>query len=599
MDGISEVKDKINIVDYIGGYVQLKRTGKNFKGLCPFHKEKSPSFIVTEELQRYKCFGCGKSGDIFNFVMDYEGLEFGEALKLLAEKAGVELKVDPQFKLAKSSTDNIERVNNLAATFYHNLLMNHDYGKISRAYLKKRNLTPEIIREFKLGYSPNSWDSLSKTLIKREYKPDDLVKAGLARYKKNGTEVYDVFRTRLIFPLVDYLGKTVGFAGRSLLEGQIPKYLNTQETPLYHKEKFLYGLHLSKKHIHEKDAAIIVEGYFDMISLYQHGFKNVVASSGTALTSGQLGLIKRLSTNIILVFDGDAAGVQAAIRGIDVVQNAGLNLKIVTLPSDVKDPDELMQKEPMRFHECLDRALPVWDFYFSYVSKTYKFDDVYEKKRASDFLLGIISQISDEVLKNQYIKKFATMFEVSEEAAVAQLNKTPDKVVTRFERQESERAEGKTTEKAVLSPDLYLMYLLFHSPAGDIYENISRVEPEYLGQEELKELYKAFEEHLSSGQESVDIKAFYDKLPEYNPDIHKMFERIYLVDISTNLEDHSVFESEFRITLRRVQFNYLNRKIKEKSKELKMAENSKNLDLSKNLQDEINIYISKLKELKA
>src|SRR3990167_11379259 len=262
MDTVSEIKQKLNIVDVIGSYVSLKKAGRSYKVLCPFHKEKSPSFIVSEDIQHYRCFGCGKSGDIFNFLMDYEGLEFKEALNILAEKAGVEVKASSgEFsKNQRDENEKLLKMNEITASLYANLLNKHPLGKNALVYLKKRGISAEIIKEFQLGYAPNSWDSLSKALIKENFTHEELDKSGLARFRKNNQDTYDLFRARLMIPLIDHLGRIVGFAGRALLKDQNPKYINSPETLLYHKEKFLYGLYYSKKYIADNDCAIIVEG---------------------------------------------------------------------------------------------------------------------------------------------------------------------------------------------------------------------------------------------------------------------------------------------------------------------------------------------------
>lgn len=609
MDTINEIKQKLNIVDIIGAYVPLKKAGKSYKGLCPFHKEKSGSFIVSEDIQHYRCFGCGKSGDMFTFLMEYEGLEFKEALNILAEKAGVEVQANSGdfSKSQKEDTDRLLKINEIAADLYSNLLTKHPLGKNPLIYLKKRGIDPEIIKEFRLGYAPNSWDSLSKELVKQKFSAEELDKSGLARFRKDNKNTYDLFRARLMIPLIDHLGRIVGFVGRALLKDQAPKYVNSPETLLYHKEKFLFGLNFAKKHITSKSGVIIVEGQFDMISLYQHGYKNVVASSGTALTPAQVNLLKRYTSNLYFLFDADEAGVKASLRGAEVAEPLGVNISVIILGNDVKDPDELMQKDPKRFKECFEKALPLWDFYFYYVSKNYNFDNVFERKAASEFLLTIINKINDKVIQSKYIKKFSEVFEVKEDVVVSQLSTVPNEVkfVSKPTYEERQIAQNNTPKPVKIASkasklELYLIYLLLNADVKTAKIMDSLVKEEHFDSEEPKKLLDFYREVFNeTTAKNIDIKAFYARILAYDKNLADMFEETYLADNSASFVTNDALLKEFKATLNRIKMSFHRKHIKELTLKLKKYEASNEIDKQRECQLEINKHTEEIRLLES
>ncbi len=595
MNNIDRVKEKIDIVDLVSTYVPLKRSGRNYKGLCPFHNEKTPSFMVSPELQIFKCFGCGKGGDIFKFIMEIEGVDFPEALKILADKAGVTLDYESseKYKKEKSIKQKIIEINTITERYYHLLLTKHKYGKKARDYLKNRNVTEEMIKEFELGYAPNSWSALTKFLQKKGYSKDDIVLAGLAKYKNNKKDTYDVFRARLMFPLKDHLDRVVGFSARALLSNQEPKYINSPETPVFHKDQFLYGLNLAKTHIKQEKKAIIVEGQFDMISPYQKGVKNIVASMGTALTTRQAGLIKRYADTVILMLDSDTAGVTAALRGIEAIKMQELNIFVVQLPKKYKDPDELAQESISKLKDLITDAMPIWDFYFKYASEMYNFDDVYQRQKASIFLLQKIKQIDDKVMQAEYIKKFAELFDVDEETVISQLQKvknTPTKIDPNAKILNDDvevKIDAIVKESGIKNADIsevYLLVLLLQLEPNDIKLVITQVEPKYFETEELKQLFTLLQDSVKT-EENLDVKEFYDKLQDNYPEVHKVFENIYLSDVwelrlsspssqSNNLNSSSFeyIEKDIVSTIRRLKRNFHERKLNEIAKAQKKAE---------------------------
>lgn len=577
MDAVAEVKEKIDIADFIGKYVQLKRTGKNYKGLCPFHNEKTPSFIVSPDIQRYRCFGCAKSGDIFNFVMDYEGMEFGEALKFLADKAGVEVKEikNPQYDKQKEINKKVLEINTLALKFYNYLLTKHKAGEFARNYLRERGITQKTIDTFYLGYAPNAWDELSKFLKKKKYTDVQLVMAGICKPRKTSSTTYDIFRNRITFPFIDHLGRPVGFSARALEKDQNPKYINSPETPVFKKEKFLFGLNLAKKYIKEDGQVIIVEGMMDMISLYQNGYQNVVASGGTALTPGQINLLKRYTDTILLIFDNDAAGQEAMLRGVHVVKDAALNIKIGVLPADIKDPDDLMKSDPEKFKQIKKDSLPIWDFYIKFALKKYNIDSTFERKNAYNFLISAFSQIPDNVTKSKYVKKLIDLFEMAEQQILKDLQ-NPELINPAMSQSQSNTSNPIKPEQTpfgsykIRYPEAYFLSLLLQldKTAMEVYFN--EVPKDLFIDPIVLKIYEALKSEFH--QKGFEIKTFYDKLISSYPETNSLFERIYLLDSADFSDNSLVLQKELASTLKRLKQEFYKRELKKLSLAIRKAE---------------------------
>ncbi|MDR0764361.1 MAG: DNA primase [Synergistaceae bacterium] len=355
-DDINEIKSRIDIVDLIGGYVKLKRAGKNFLGLCPFHSEKTPSFNVSPDRQTFHCFGCGKGGDIFSFVMETEGLGFREALSALAERAGVTLGSPGEVAAAASAKKDIRGALEAARDFFRSSLEGPG-GEAARAYLARRNIAPQDASRFSLGWSPPSWDALSKYLSSKGFDNKTVIGAGLAAQGERG--VYDRFRGRVIFPVNDENGRVIAFGGR-LLDGDGAKYVNSPEGPLYNKRRTLYLMDCAKRSVRERKRAILVEGYMDAIRAHMRGFTETVASLGTSLTEEQAALIKRFTDLCYISYDADGAGQSASIRGMYLLERHGLDVRVVTLPKNL-DPDDFLSREDgeRAFEAALKKALPL------------------------------------------------------------------------------------------------------------------------------------------------------------------------------------------------------------------------------------------------
>ena len=370
MSDVDLIKDKVDVGDLVGEYVQLKPAGVNLKGLCPFHGEKTPSFMVNRERQNWHCFGCNKGGDIFSFIQEIEGMDFVEALKLLAARVGVELRLRASEKNS-SEKARIKEINSVASNFFHNVLTKMEASASAREYLEKRGLKERTIIEWQIGFIPDQWDLLTKYLLKKGYSIDDLVTSGLT-IKRDGADsqsgrgFYDRFRGRIMFPIWDVHDNVVGFTGRVFVETEKSggKYVNTPQTLVYDKSRIIFGLNKAKQSIRKKDYIVMAEGQMDVISAHQEGMENVVASSGTALTENHIALLKRYSTNLRVAFDGDSAGQQATKRGIDMARAQGFHVRIITIPEGKgKDPDDCIRENPDIWVECVENAKDIMEWY--------------------------------------------------------------------------------------------------------------------------------------------------------------------------------------------------------------------------------------------
>ena len=424
MDQVEEIKSKVDIAELIQEYVPLKKAGRNFKGLCPFHGEKTPSFMVNPELQIFKCFGCNSGGDAYTFLQKMEGMEFGEALQHLADRVGVKL-VSYRPTGAEQIKEKLVGINTLTGQVYHWLLTQQKTGKGALEYLKGRGITDEAIDKFKLGFAPNNWDFLTKFLVgKKKYAADDLNRVGL------GVKNYDRFRNRIMFPLTNVRGQVMGFAGRVMpgaSEKEGGKYVNTPETEIYHKSELLYGLDVTRAEIKNAGWAVVVEGEIDAIASWQAGVKNVVAIKGSALTEKQVELLRRICDTIVLALDMDVAGDAASRRGIEIADRNGLMVKVVKL-TGAKDPGEYAIADPEGWKEAVKNAIPIYDFYLQSAVERYGLDvagiEVAGKKKIGQELLPIWAGISDEIVKAHYIKLLAKTLGVEEEDIRHQMTKT-------------------------------------------------------------------------------------------------------------------------------------------------------------------------------
>lgn len=412
---LQDIKDRLNIVDVIGGYLTLKKSGVNYKVPCPFHNEKTASLMVSPTKQIWHCFGCGEGGDIFGFVMRYENLEFREALKVLAAKAGVQL---PQFSKAdpkvKEEKDLLFRINNFSALFYNQVLKSKQ-GEAAMVYLKSRGLTEGTIEKWRIGYAPDDFHALERALATKKVTPAQMILAGVS-VKNDSGQVYDRFRGRITFPIFNYFGEVVGFTARVLKDDpNAPKYINSPETEIYNKSQVLFGLNFAKDLIRKKDELVIVEGQMDCISLHQAGFENVVASSGTAYNETAAGFTtaRRLTQNIKLCFDSDSAGQNALRKTGELLLRLGFKIKVIVLKA-VKDPDELVRKSPGLWEKAVREAVWFLDYYIDLAASSFPANSVEQKLFMSEQVVPYLGFIQDPLEQDHYIRKMAEKFSISE-----------------------------------------------------------------------------------------------------------------------------------------------------------------------------------------
>ncbi|MBL7085222.1 MAG: DNA primase [Candidatus Omnitrophica bacterium] len=422
---IDEIRDKCNIAEIVSGYIPLKRAGRNFKALCPFHQEKTPSFMVSPDKGIFHCFGCGAGGNVFNFIMKYEGLEFPQVVRMLAEKTGVRLPSRSMFVKEEKATRDLFQINEMAASWYQENLKK-EFGRVALEYLKKRDFQAKTILTFRLGFAPANNGLLS--FMRGKGIPEALLeKAGLILCREGGA-YYDRFKQRIIFPIFDSRGRVLGFGGRVLDNSDAPKYMNSPETPVYSKGNHLYGLNFTKEEIKKQDFCIIVEGYVDLLTVYQNNIVNVVASLGTALTLGQIRLLKRYSHNVVMIFDADRAGELASLRSLDLLIEEDVTVKVVSLPKN-EDPDAFLRKFGKKgFWQKISEARDLFDYKLHLLSKSYDLDTVEGKVGIANFMLPTIRRVQNTIRRSGYVKRLAQEFSrgersLGEEWILAELKK--------------------------------------------------------------------------------------------------------------------------------------------------------------------------------
>jgi DNA primase len=424
MDEVAEVKSRLEITEVVGAYVPLKQAGRNLKAPCPFHQEKTASFMVSPDKGIYHCFGCGEGGDIFNFVMKMEGVDFKQALEMLARKAGVELKArSGESKEAGRLRARLLEAHELAVRYFQaNLVGNR---KALEYVIKKRGLNNQTIRDFLIGYAPDTWEGLTAALTKKGFNAKEMLQGGLAGQKEGRSTVYDLFRGRVMFTICDREGRPVGFTGR-VLDDSVPKYLNTPQTPLYDKSSVIFALHLAKEAIRQADEVVLVEGQMDVVASHQAGVRQVVATSGTAMTMEHLRTLSKLTKNIKLAFDADRAGLAATERAIEMGQKLGLTLRMVELPEGIKDADELIQKDVEAWRQAIAGAKYIVDYLFDRFEADFDLESAVGKRGYADRLAANLRRLGDPVEQDHYVKLLAGKTGTSEEAVRAKIAQTSD-----------------------------------------------------------------------------------------------------------------------------------------------------------------------------
>jgi len=419
---LEDILSRVDIVEMISGYISLKKAGSNFKANCPFHHEKTASFMVSPERQIYHCFGCGESGNAFKFLMRHERMEFPEAVEMLAKKCGVSLpdQDTPELTRAASLSSQLYKINELAVNFYENNLHSGS-ANFAINYLTNRGIKLETIKEFRLGLATSGWDNLINCLRSKNVSLALLEQVGLVLPKDSGG-YYDRFRQRIIFPVFDIRSRMIGFGAR-VMDNSLPKYINSPETPIYVKGKNLFGLNLSKDFIRDIDSAVIVEGYLDFMIPYQEGLKNIVASQGTALTLEQIKLLKRYTHNVVMIYDGDTAGEIATLRSLDLLIDEGINVKVVPLPKGM-DPDALVRKEGINaLKDKVKKAASFFDYKLDVLRSRYDIKDAHGKTKIASEMLLTINKFDNAILRGEYTKRLSEVMCIPEQFILEELVK--------------------------------------------------------------------------------------------------------------------------------------------------------------------------------
>jgi DNA primase len=450
---VSEIRDRSSILEVVSDYVTLKKAGKNHRGLCPFHSEKTPSFMVNEEKQIFHCFGCGEGGDVFTFLMKVGHFSFPQAVEELAKRYGIKLpsrELSQAQKKEMAKREILFQINQVASEYFHDLLTRAREGEAGRRYLSQRGTSQEIIIEHRLGTSTDRWDGLVQHLQEKKVSLELAWELGLI-FPKKREGWYDGFRGRILFPILDLHQRVVGFGGRVIKEGE-PKYLNSPESTIYHKGEVLYGLQVAKRYATEKDCVIIVEGYFDLLTLQQNGWKHCVATLGTALTIQHIRTLKRYTKNLITLFDADPAGVQATLRSLPLLLEEEVTGKIVVLPKG-EDPDGFLRKGNREdFAKRVERAIPLVDFFFERLTKAHDLKSIDGKVKVAKEGMALLGKIPDRIRRDFYIKALAERLDVKESFLYEMLPsspKEPPRAGEEFKNSSIERTFPKSEEMVV------------------------------------------------------------------------------------------------------------------------------------------------------
>lgn len=597
MTDVEQIKAKIDIVNFLSEYITLKKAGRNFKALCPFHSEKTPSFIVSPERQSWHCFGaCAEGGDVIGFLQKWEGIEFLEALKILAKRAGVTLSHYTQSETSQLK-DRLYEINHLASEFFHYLLVSHSLGRKTMDYLKERHIKPQIAKTFMLGYAPDSWDSLFRYLAKKGYNRDDIYTAGLLVKSERGT-YYDRFRGRLMFTLRDHRGNIVGFSGRKLPsrdEKDLPagreeaKYVNTSETPVYIKGNTLYGLDITKEAIKKEKEAVVVEGEFDFLASYQSGVSNAVAIKGSALTGGQILLLKRYTEDVILALDSDFAGNEAARRGLEIAENSGLSVRVVKLLYG-KDPAECIEKDPQLWIKSVKKPIPIYDFIIENAISKYGKDDASAKKKVGSEAVPFLAKITNPIVASHYIKYFAKTLLVSEEGVETAIRQFQKK--QQFLPEKIEAITKKMQRDALLENHLLSLIIQSEKPEDSLSAVSSIVTSSDFCQPVHRKIMELLLFYLKT-HKKFNSKKFVALL---SPEVVGTFDKLCMIDLDKILEDPILFEKELKHTAVEIRRIALRRKVNDLSSKIRQKEDKGDEEIQ-SYNEELKHLLGKIKDL--
>jgi len=567
---VDEIKQKLNIVDVINRYVPLKKRGRHHVACCPFHGEKTPSFTVSEDMQIFKCFGCGKAGDIFTFLEEYERIDFREALEELAKLAGVTLVKSSLVDHQESKKKLLIEINSHVAKFYNYILLSHPLGKVALDYVTNRGITLETIKTFTIGFSPDDSKYLSNFIVKKGYRIEDLIDTGTFGKSNYGPGLYDRFNGRLTFPLHDYRGHIVGFSGRILPSSKNPnlaKYINSPETEIYHKSHMLFGLNLAKEAIRQENSVVVVEGEFDMISPYQSGFKNFVALKGTAFTLEQLQLLRRYTDTLVLGLDSDFAGNNAARKSIELADSMEFDIKVLTLGDKYKDPDEAIKADPEFFKSQLAKATDVWDFIIKSQLKLHDANTVKGKKEILNVVLPFLVKIKNSVTKSDYFKKLANEINSSEESIREEARKIINPNPTNFNLISPKTEPVEETESKTEKLEELLLTLIIGAKNP---VKLAKKLKKYLDQLTVPR-FKTISKFLLV-EEDITLKQILDSLPA---EIKPLFETLYF-ESQKNQIDSIVRLSEIKKATNKINQILLKDRLNQISNQMTNSETEEN-----------------------
>jgi len=596
---IDEIKNRLDIVEVIGSYIRLQKAGSNYKALCPFHSEKNPSFFVSPARQIWHCFGCGKGGSIFNFVMEIENVEFGDALRILAQRAGVELK--PISAELRTQRQRLYEVSELATRFFEKQLKESKAGQLVKNYLFQRGINEKSIEKWRIGYAPESWQALSDFLVLKGYQKDEIERTGLSIKTEDG-HFYDRFRKRIIFPIFDLNSQVIGFGGRIFQKvsssrggktaseqseqapetegvwgggrGEPAKYINSPSTLLYDKSKVLYGLDKAKMEIRKRNLCILVEGYTDTILAHQGGFENTVAISGSALTPYQLKFLKRYSENLLTAFDMDIAGDWTTKRGIDLAQSQGFNIKVILMPENL-DPADIISKNLPDWQKLVSEAKSILDFYFENTLSHFNKETAQGKKEISKILLPVIKRIPNKIEENYWVQQLAKIIEVKEEAIAAELAKLK---IDYYLPEKEEALPIQKSREELLEERCAILFLKspqFLSPIPE--EDVA----------------------LFSDKISQFLKYLKGKTPPFNfadcPS--ELIDLANYLSLKSEIEEMSGqdLKKEFKVCLKEINNLKIKNKLERISQEIKEAEDKKDATKLQKLLEEFNFYSKQIK----
>lgn len=584
---IDEIKNSNDIVDVISQYVILKRSGRNFFGLCPFHKEKSPSFSVSPDKQIFHCFGCGAGGNVIHFVSKIENADFKEAISILANRAGIELPTLNNYEDNKTAMlkTKVYEINQIAAEFYHHNLY-RPTSKTAQEYIKKRKLDNKTLKSFLIGYSGN-YDELYKILKQKGYKEEEILASSLVNKTDDGKYI-DRFRKRVMFPIQDIRNKVIAFGGR-VLDDSKPKYINSPENIVYSKGRHLFGLNVAKKS--DLKNIIIVEGYMDAISLYQRGITNVVASLGTALTEAQGRLLRRYSERVTIGYDSDGAGQAATLRGLEILQNIGCDVRILQI-SGAKDPDEYVIKYgPERFLKCVEQAISLVEFKVKMLKQNLNLENINDKIKFLNEVAKILANVTNSIERELYIEKIAAEYKVSKESIYGEVNKliyaknTGEKILEKPIIKKEVKKEKPKIDEAIVKRENLIIYLLINYPQ-ESYSKIKNIVLEQdIKLEANQKILKKMYEEIKKGNINIDILNCFEEEDIINHISAIMSYDFEISDLNKCIEDiANTYEKEKLINRRQ-----------EILESLKNAQNLSSEELS-NLEDELSNIVIKLKK---